>query len=72
VVASEVWPRAWAAAWDWYGVGVRFDADEAHYIRRYNRVEMDVRVGGRPMECTTFFEWDAPLVIENALITPRE
>jgi hypothetical protein len=59
-------------AWDTYGFGVRFDVDEIHYIRRYNRVEMDVRVGGRPMECTAFFERDAPLVIEDALVTRRE
>jgi hypothetical protein len=42
-------------AWDMYGLGVRFDVDETRYERFINVVEMDVRVGDRPMECTTYF-----------------
>jgi hypothetical protein len=59
-------------AWDTYGFGVRFDVEETHYNRRYNWVEMDVRVGGRPMRCKVYFEWDDPLVIEDALVIRRE
>jgi hypothetical protein len=59
-------------AWDVYGFSVRFDVDETRYDRSSHVVEMDVRVGGRPMECTAYFEWDAPLAIRSVFITRRE
>jgi len=72
LLKSRAFDACQEEAWDIYGVGARFDANEADYDRRRHNVRMDVWIGGRPMECSVWFETDAPQVVRDANIIRRQ
>jgi hypothetical protein len=53
----------------WYP-GETFVGIEIWYDRHINSVEMDVSVGGRPMECTVFFYHNQPTVVSDVFLIP--